>query len=263
MATCERYEEALWEAAESDDISTELRRHLDVCPACREELAALQQAMTGFAVLRQIPDHVPVPAPLPSTARWWPRAAFVGVVVALAIVGIAIGLLAWKQQAPIVKQPPSPVIYPEQQEQPKEQGPAQVIVVEPKQPVVVPQIVRSAVAPKHRHARIRQHDAPSPIAVRHEPLSPEPELLPVPEYDPVEMLISAQPVNGLVPLDAVPIDTQALTAVSDLPLTYALTPVSPEEMQRLLQLETSPEDERLSRAETIENALVFSADPAS
>jgi|GEM_PF-2401412 len=253
MTSCERYEEALWEAAETGNISADMQRHLDACPACRESLASLRGAMTGFAELRQIPDHVPAPALVPLSAPcWWPRAAFAGVVVALAIAGVSLWLVR-KQPEPVVKTPPRPSVQPEQPKQ------APVIVEKPKAPEMPP-IVQNAPAQQKRHRKVR---LPEPVPVPREETAPEPLPLPVPEYDPVEALISAQPVNGLLPLDAVPLSAQALTAVSDLPLAYALTPVAREDIPRLLD-PAAPADGRSSSEEAIEKAsLRQAADNAS
>jgi hypothetical protein len=50
---CERFEEALWEAAEGQ-ISPSLAEHLGKCPACRQELQTRQEMQTGLAVLRTV-----------------------------------------------------------------------------------------------------------------------------------------------------------------------------------------------------------------
>jgi hypothetical protein len=253
MASCERYEETLWEAAETGVITADLQQHLDACQACRENLASLQGAITGFAKLRQMPDHVPVVilAPLLPATRWWPRAAFAGVIVMLAIAGISLWFMR-KQPESVVKIPPKPSVQPEQ---PK---PAPVIVEEPKEEEM-PRVTRAVSVTARQRRVVRKIRLPEPVPAPREESAPEPELLPVPEYDPVEMLISAQPVNGLVPLDAVPLNAQALTAVSDLPLTYALMPVTQEEIPRLLDPAAPPEDGRSSGEDAVEKASLRQA----
>jgi len=242
MASCERYEEALWKAAETGNIPADLQQHLDTCPACRESLTALQRTMTGFMELRRIPEHVPAVAlaPLLPATRWWPRVAFAGALVVLAIAGISFWL-ARKQQVSVTEHRPVPFVQPEQLEQPEK--PMPLIIEEPKKPDM-PRIVQSRPAHVRHRRTARQFHSPMPIPVRQEQPSPEPQPLPVPAYDPVEALISAQPVNALTPLDATPLPTQALMAVSDLPVTYTLTQVGPEEMQQLLHPEATPEDGR-------------------
>lgn len=240
MASCKSFEEALWEAAETGNISAGLRQHLDACPACRENLASQQKAMTGLTELRRMPEHVPTVtlAPLLPATRWWPRVAFAGMVMLLAIAAVSIILLTRKQPVPVVKQPKAPVIRPEQPRQPSP------IIVKDEKPPVAPRVVRHAVASRRQRHLAKTPRLPKPVPARQEHPIPEPQLLPVPEYDPAEALISAQPVSTLTPLAAMALPAKSLTAVSDLPLAYALIPVPPEEIPWLLNPESTPEDGR-------------------
>jgi len=214
MASCERYEEVLWEAAETGVIPTELQRHLDACPTCREGLASLQGAMTGFAKLRQLPDHVPAVmlAPLLPAGRWWPRIAFACLIVALAIAAVSVCLLARKKPVSVTDQRPAPSVQPRQPE------PEPIIVKEAKK-MMEPCLTQPAPTPtRHRHVA-KKSRLPAPIAIQQEQPASEPLSLPVPEYL-IEALISAQPVNNI-------------TAVSDLPLAYTITPVDPAALKDL------------------------------
>lgn len=58
MRSCAAYEESIWQAAETGQVSPELAQHLTQCACCRASLQALTNAMRGFLELRavQAPD---------------------------------------------------------------------------------------------------------------------------------------------------------------------------------------------------------------
>ncbi|MHB9106174.1 MAG: hypothetical protein ACYDCO_03875 [Armatimonadota bacterium] len=215
MASCERYEEALWEAAETGNISADLQRHLEACADCRENRASLKKAMTGFTELRRMPEYVPAVtlAPLLPATPWWPRVALAGAVLALALVAVWVCLLAGKQEVMVTNHHRFPVVQPKQPEQPPQREP--VIVEAPKQPPVS-RVIRHAATPV-RHRTAGKHHPPKPVPVLEQP-APEPQPSPMPEESPIEAMISAQPVNNL-------------TAVSDLPLAYTIVPVDAETLK--------------------------------
>ena len=85
MARCDKFEEALWEAAGAGGIPPQLAAHLAECASCRAALQALEVAETGFAALREV-DAPALKLSLPAHhARRWPAIAFAA--AALLLVG--------------------------------------------------------------------------------------------------------------------------------------------------------------------------------
>ena len=86
--SCKQYEESLWEAAETGELSTELTEHLAACPECRKSWLALQAGMIGFQALRRLPEHVPAVHISPVSAFPWRRAAAFATVIVLVLLAI-------------------------------------------------------------------------------------------------------------------------------------------------------------------------------
>ena len=94
MSCNAKYEDHVWEAAETGSVSAELRRHLDACESCRASLRELTSAMQGFAVLREVrsPDpRTAVRAELAKKSLPYHRRALVGALaVACCLVLVAV-----------------------------------------------------------------------------------------------------------------------------------------------------------------------------
>ncbi len=110
MRTCEEYEEALWEAAETDCVPPALREHCAACTPCREALGDLQQAMRGFTALKTLETLAPRPELsryLPGPSRRWPWGW--GLAATCCLVLIVISILFWHgapaNNVPVVKNP--------------------------------------------------------------------------------------------------------------------------------------------------------------
>ena len=97
MSSCDRFEMAIWEAAETGEVSVDLAEHIRGCKQCAHTLTQLQSAMDGFAALTAVDAPDPtraVRARLQSRSSLWRRApVFAGT--------LAVAFIAWYTLSPI------------------------------------------------------------------------------------------------------------------------------------------------------------------
>lgn len=91
MSNCGQFEMAIWEAAETGEVSVDLAEHIRGCKQCAHTLTQLQSAMDGFAALTAVDAPDPtraVHARLESRpGRWRLAPVFAG--------ALAVAVLAW------------------------------------------------------------------------------------------------------------------------------------------------------------------------
>ena len=97
MSNCGQFEMAIWEAAETGEVSVDLAEHIRGCKQCAHALTQLQSAMDGFAALTAVDAPDPtraVHARLESRSSLWRRApVFAG--------ALAAAFIAWYTLSPI------------------------------------------------------------------------------------------------------------------------------------------------------------------
>jgi len=231
MKICERYDEVLWEAAETGTTASELAGHLADCSACRERLEGLRAAVRGFSALRSVDAPVPALGLIVQRKRaWWQSWLAPATAAACAVViglGIYLSYPARSQRGREIPQvvkasPPPASTAPLPQVAPRKQlETVRIVEKTPTKHSITAQPI-SGTRRHHRRARIRQ-----------------PEFVNVPKQRPRPPVI-ARSVNHADHLIHImghgtssPIDVAALPAplpanisvVSDLPITTTITPV--------------------------------------
>jgi len=96
MSRCQRFDDAVWDAAHGQAISPDLAEHLLVCESCRRSLRSLSAAAQGFAALRSVSAPDPRPAVWARLAK--PRRQRVRVLAwsaGIAICGLAAAIVLW------------------------------------------------------------------------------------------------------------------------------------------------------------------------
>lgn len=197
MQSCARYEEALWEAAESGHVPDALQDHCRACPPCREALRETQAMVAGLAALHILPH----PAPRPEVAPYRPRR--LSFALGLAAAAVVLVMLCWRLLPPrqVVHLPPAPPrITPHMRRTPASPAP-KPLVIKPQPP---PRYVMAAVPPRkasRRHMRHRSITLHVPASVP----APPPELVPI-----------LGTVASLPP-NAIPFETDRVVPLSEAP----------------------------------------------
>ncbi|MDH4180109.1 MAG: hypothetical protein OEV33_06320, partial [Armatimonadota bacterium] len=96
MSRCQRFDDAIWEAAHGRAAPPDLAEHLRVCESCHRSLRSLSAAAQGFAALRSVSAPDPRPAVWARVAK--PRRRGLRVLVCtagIAICGLAVMMLLW------------------------------------------------------------------------------------------------------------------------------------------------------------------------
>jgi len=201
MARCKQYEESLWEAAETGELSSELTAHIAACPECRKSWQALQAGMIGFQALRRLPDHVPAVHLSPVSAFPWRRAAAFATVILLGLLAIR----GFMGPRPSSHTPPGITGVPSNtRERTPVAGP-----VQPRKGIDLPDVPAPRITAKrashhrqHRVHRIHRSGNPRPEA----PPAVVATASPVPVIDNLKPL-SALPVYNLTVLAEAPHET--------------------------------------------------------
>jgi len=104
MSSCERFETAIWEAAETGSMPGDLAEHVRNCKQCAHTLAELQSAMDGFAALTAVDAPDPtraVHARLESRPSLWRRTpVFAGALAAVILICYALSLIGTPHAPP-------------------------------------------------------------------------------------------------------------------------------------------------------------------
>jgi len=167
MASCTQFEEALWEAAETQQVAPDLAEHLEQCRPCRRSLRSLASALEGLAALREVAAPDPTSAVRLATAARQSRGRLIGrLAAAAALSGAAAGLLLLTSRA-ATRSPVSPVrpdravasqgptaeqAQVARQARAEERAPAPVAAADSH--------VKAARPHRHRPTRLRQRPAP-------------------------------------------------------------------------------------------------------
>jgi hypothetical protein len=248
---CKRqYQDLLWEAAESGDLPTALQNHLPACPRCREEWSLAQTAQRGFQCVQHVPKATrSIIVPEPGQPVGFPLRRIFALCGAAAVLILLACIITLSRSQRVASNPPMNTPGPHRN---IAHTTHQEYTTHTTQVTLTAQNVTPVSTPEpyqHMARSLRRHHVHPLRAVPNTDTKPAPLFTVVltstpepPSSPPVAIALSQIPIppGTVTPLKdimvddaAIHIDSDRVTRLSDLPLSYDITPASPEQVQAL------------------------------